>query len=373
MTPPPSSSPAPRSGDGGAPPLSHIALGQVGVRSGALAVVDFGHLRHWSQRGPGGAPPAPVIPCGPVAAVTVGDVPNGDYTLYGLRAGEADPWRYLELRVGDGAPARVDELGVVPVRMARLLFADLAGLDQWRADTPFDGLADVVFWGGDGAAVAAEVQAPELLGREWGWEGLPVPEARPWVDWLEAARTTRRLKLMVDYRPHDDAWRVLAGMRSSPYNAGGTLLGTAFAAGLGTPGDGDFPVLAVRGADGALIALRVDLSGDGLARALPAPTAALPPDPMSAAGQALARGAADFAQDAARRALIRKIKSVLPRVLWPLIPGERGTVAGKVGDAAKKELSKALWGCGCSLAFFFFFGLAALGVAATIGWALLQR
>ena len=28
MTPPPSSSPAPRTGDGGAPPLSHIALGQ---------------------------------------------------------------------------------------------------------------------------------------------------------------------------------------------------------------------------------------------------------------------------------------------------------------------------------------------------------
>jgi hypothetical protein len=193
------------------------------------------------------------------------------------------------------------------------------------------------------------------------------------VDWLEAAKASRGLRMVVDYRPHDDAWRVLAGMRSSPYNAGATLLGQGFATGLGTPGDGDFPVLAIRSAEGGLIAVRVDLSGDGLARALPPAAAALPPDPMSAAGQALARGAADFAQDAARRALVRKIKSVLPRVLWPLIPGERGTVAGKVGEAAQKELSRALWGCGCSLAFFFVIGLAALGVAATVGWALLQR
>lgn len=179
--------------------------------------------------------------------------------------------------------------------------------------------------------------------------------------------------MVVDYRPHDDAWRILARMRYIPYNARGTLLGAHFATGLGTPGDGDCPMLAVRTVEGALIALLVDLSGDGLARALPPSTAGLPPDLMTAAGQALARGAADFAQDAARRAVVRKIRSVLPRVLWPLIPGERGPVAGKVGEAAKKELNKALWGCGCSLAFFFLFGLAFLGVAATIGWALLQR
>jgi hypothetical protein len=370
MTPPPDDSSAPA----GAPPaLGHTALGQVAVASGALCVVDFGHLRHWTPRGPAAGPAPATVPCGPVAAVTVGGVPTGNHTLFGVRAGEAERWRYIELRVGDGAPARVDELGVVPVRMARLLFADLAGVDHWRVDEPFDGLADVVFWGADAAALAAEAQAPELAGGSWGWEGLAVADARPWVDWLEAAKASRGLRMVVDYRPHDDAWRVLAGMRSSPYNAGATLLGQGFATGLGTPGDGDFPVLAIRSAEGGLIAVRVDLSGDGLARALPPAAAALPPDPMSAAGQALARGAADFAQDAARRALVRKIKSVLPRVLWPLIPGERGTVAGKVGEAAQKELSRALWGCGCSLAFFFVFGLAALGVAATVGWALLQR
>lgn len=63
--------------------------------------------------------------------------------------------------------------------MARLLFADLTGLDLWRVDEPFDGLADVIFWGADAAALAAEAQAPELPGQAWGWEGLPVPDARP--------------------------------------------------------------------------------------------------------------------------------------------------------------------------------------------------
>jgi hypothetical protein len=96
----------------------------------------------------------------------------------------------------------------------------------------------------------------------------------------------------------------------------------------------------------------------------------MPPDPMTAAGNALAAGAQNAAQNAVMRRVRTQLKGYLPRFLWPLIPGERGTVAGAVKKDVKKRVAAAISGLLFSLFFFAAFGAVILFVLGIIGWAL---
>ncbi|MCA9491595.1 MAG: hypothetical protein KC621_16800 [Myxococcales bacterium] len=96
-----------------------------------------------------------------------------------------------------------------------------------------------------------------------------------------------------------------------------------------------------------------------------------PPDLMAHTRDRMAELAADSAKNAAERKIRSMIKGYLPKFLWPLIPGERGTVAGNV----KSGVSKWFWGlvssAVISLIFLAIFGVAILGVAGVIAYALI--
>ena len=56
-------------------------------------------------------------------------------------------------------------------------------------------------------------------------------------------------------------------------------------------------------------------------------------------------------------------------MLWPLIPGVGGSVAGNLKKEAGRRVSSWLWGCGCSIAFFAVFGTLVLVFAAIVIYA----
>lgn len=75
--------------------------------------------------------------------------------------------------------------------------------------------------------------------------------------------------------------------------------------------------------------------------------------------------ASNLAEREARRAL----KARIPRMFWPLIPGESGSVEANVEKAARRKLSDWIWTVGCTVGFFLVFGGAVLGVAAIVLYA----
>ncbi len=81
---------------------------------------------------------------------------------------------------------------------------------------------------------------------------------------------------------------------------------------------------------------------------------------------------ADVAQNVASRRIRSEIKKYLPHFLWPLIPGEGGSVQHRVEHMAQKKATNMLMGAGCSVLFFLLFGVAICGVAGVVGAALWQ-
>ena len=78
------------------------------------------------------------------------------------------------------------------------------------------------------------------------------------IDWVEAQPDR---KLMVDFRPHSDHWRVMRAVRSARTNSGTVEVGGARILFTMTGrGDGFFPVYADCDADGALVAICVSSS-----------------------------------------------------------------------------------------------------------------
>ena len=98
----------------------------------------------------------------------------------------------------------------------------------------------------------------------------------------------------------------------------------------------------------------------------------LPPDPMTQTKNRLAEVAADKAQDMAMREAKSFVKGYLPRFLWPLLPGERGTVSGNVQSGASKWFWGLVSSAIFSLVFFGLFALAFVGVALIVVWAVVM-
>ena len=95
----------------------------------------------------------------------------------------------------------------------------------------------------------------------------------------------------------------------------------------------------------------------------------LPPDPMTQTKNRLAEMAADQAKDKAMREAKSFVKGYLPKFLWPLLPGERGTVAGNVQSGASKWFWGLVSSAVFSIVFFGLFALAFVGVALIVVYA----
>ena len=173
------------------------------------------------------------------------------------------PWSSVWVELSDAEPVTSTEVGVVLVDEARLLWADADALSAFRSDVAADGLADVALWGGDDAtALAEELGAARLeaQGQELGWRDLPVGQAVELVRQLRARRAGGGLRFAFDFRPHDDHHRLLTPMRTAATESATVEVGGAQVTGLFTTwGDGAFPVLRDRAADGSTVRLRVEL------------------------------------------------------------------------------------------------------------------
>jgi hypothetical protein len=175
----------------------------------------------------------------------------------------SDRWRWITIEIGDGETERSEEIGVVFVDEARLMFADADALQEWRQQEPLDGKADYVFWGQDAEAAAALHEAPQLTPDEYGWTDLPVEEAVERGLAVEKSRGRKRWKFAGDFRPHSHHHEVLRQMRASETGAGVIEVGGARMCAFFTSwGDGAFPVLADLDAGDRLLRLRIDLGSE---------------------------------------------------------------------------------------------------------------
>lgn len=93
------------------------------------------------------------------------------------------------------------------------------------------------------------------------------------------------------------------------------------------------------------------------------------PDPMRLAQDRVADLARDQAEGFLLRQVRSQLKAVLPKFLHPLIPGERGTVAGHLKAEASRRVWAAVTGLIFSLVFFAIFAVAVVGFLAVTGFA----
>ena len=330
-----------------------MVVGQVVVSSGDLVVLDCGLLGSWRQAAHYAGARAAAQAGGSfsfegAAGVALGGVPSGTYRIEGAPDATGNRWTYLEVVLQPGAvPVAANRLGVVGVDCARLLFADLGALAHWQHDVSRDGMADVAFWGADAAAVAAEVQAPQLPEGVFGWAGLPEVNARQWVTYLEQVKARGR-KMAIDYRPHDHHYLAMALVRASPVEVGMVTVGdTPCLVAATRQGDGMFDVYVILDANGQKVGLRVDFAGQGVSFDGPAPR--LPPDPTTAAKAALAEGAKSVVtqklESAARREMWNRVRGVLPRSLWPLLPDGKRDFQTRAADLGKEAVAGIVAGC----------------------------
>jgi hypothetical protein len=176
----------------------------------------------------------------------------------------------MRVNLSDEPVAGSRPLGSIGVDCGRLVFADADALSGWIHDDPIDGLADVVFWGRDQAAVAAEFAATRTGTRgddHYGWLNLPVQQAHAKAVALQQWRNGVPDQMFAfDFRPHSHHWQVMADVRASEHDAatidvGGDRLMFA----MTSVGDGFFPVHVEYSASGAPIAIQMTIQSDEIA------------------------------------------------------------------------------------------------------------
>lgn len=93
-------------------------------------------------------------------------------------------------------------------------------------------------------------------------------------------------------------------------------------------------------------------------------------DPAEAVADAVMASAKSAAESRFRR----ELRSRIPRILWPLIPGERGSVTENVQREAGRRFRRWVSGVIFSIVFFVVFFSLVCGVfafaAGSVGWAL---
>ena len=104
----------------------------------------------------------------------------------------------------------------------------------------------------------------------------------------------------------------------------------------------------------------------------PMTPAELPPDPMTQTKNRLAEVAEDQAKGYLERQARSAPKGYIPKFLWPLIPGEKGSVGENLQKEASKRFWAMVWGAVFSLIFFGLFAMAFLGVALIVVYAIVM-
>jgi hypothetical protein len=175
-------------------------------------------------------------------------------------------WRRVRIEFREGEVAKTREIGHVLVDEARLMAVDADALGGWDDRNAPDGKADLVFWGRDAAAVAAEVGADPIQfageANKFGWADLPFDDARERAERISAFRSDDR-KFALDFRPHTHHWQVMREVRATPTESGVLDLGGAQLCMFMTSwGDGAFPVEADLDASGQVLCLRIEVGCD---------------------------------------------------------------------------------------------------------------
>jgi hypothetical protein len=175
----------------------------------------------------------------------------------------SDRWRWVSIEIGHEETARTEEIGMVFVDEARLMFADADALQGWRQEDALDGKADYVFWGRDAEAAATLYGTPKLSPDEFGWVDLPVDEAVERGLAVEESREREGWIFAGDFRPYSHHYELLRKMRTSETGAAVIeVAGARMCAFFTSWGDGAFPVVADLDAEGDLLRLRLDLGNE---------------------------------------------------------------------------------------------------------------
>jgi len=229
-----------------------IALGEITVPSGTLAIFDIGLV--------GYLPREALEP-----AIVKATVPRDRaLPVIGTRVGTGrfgDCWDHVSIVVGDGEPTHAKKLGEAGVDFARLICMDLAALDHWQHEDSLDGKADFVFWGRD-EAVLARVMGAQKMKEGYGWTNLSVADAEIKADAAARKKAENKWLVAMDLRPHTHHFRALAAARASKLGAGMLeLAGTKLMLLFTSWGDGVFPIHVDLDAEGHPVAVRIQLAG----------------------------------------------------------------------------------------------------------------
>ena len=204
-----------------------------------------------------------------VPVVVVGGIPS-DRELrvsateadYGGRVGPR--WAEVRVHLSDAPPDGEHQVGVVGVDYARLMLGDADALGDWQHERPIDGLADVAYWGASAEQARATLGGEALDDSTFGWTDLGVDDAlrlglqvEQWKDDHPTAG------LATDFRPHSHHWAVLEQARRSAHGAGELeLAGARLLMFFTSWGDGLYPVIVERSAEGVPVAVRVQLGDE---------------------------------------------------------------------------------------------------------------
>lgn len=176
----------------------------------------------------------------------------------------AGRWRSIDVVVDATAEvAKTETVQGVLVEHGQLACLDLDALGEFRMWESLDGLADFVFWGADAAELASTVDASPLNEEEFGWTDLPVAEIGALAQRTQRLVADQDLRVMVDYRPHDNLERLNTQIRTNDSRAGGLTLGGSRVCGFDNRwGDGIFTVARDLDAAGDVVRVRLDVGSE---------------------------------------------------------------------------------------------------------------
>jgi hypothetical protein len=228
-------------------------LGSITCPSGTLGIFDIGLF---------GYLPRPALEPQIIKAKVPAD---RELAVVGARVGRgrfADCWDHVAVQLADGEVHASKKLGEAGVDFARLVCVDHASLDQWQHDDSLDGLADVMFWGRDEAALAKTMRAPRT--REgYGWSNLTVEDAEAKLLEAERIKAENNWLLATDFRPHSHHFHALAAARANPNGAGEIDLGPSRMLLFFTSwGDGVYPIYLDLDAEDRPVRVRIQLATD---------------------------------------------------------------------------------------------------------------
>jgi hypothetical protein len=226
-------------------------LGTITCPSGTLGIFDIGLF---------GYLPRPALEPQIIKAAVPAD---RELTVVGARVGRgrfADCWDHVAVQLADGEVHASKKLGEAGVDFARLVCVDHASLDQWQHDDSLDGLADVMFWGRDEAALAKTMRAPRT--REgYGWSNLTVADAEAKLLEAERIKAENNWLLATDFRPHSHHFHALAAARANANGAGEIDLGASKMLLFFTSwGDGVYPIYLDLDAEDHPVRVRIQLA-----------------------------------------------------------------------------------------------------------------